>query len=144
MDTSPSLSPPLFASLPLPLMLTFRRHTHCVSAAGQKRFIKERTVFACTAFFSVFACACNLTRSSRMQSHPHLPHAISPASPACSYAWLYYILIVVTPNIVDVWEGLATFLLFPLLVLLAYMAGNGQKPVALRLGTVSPPDRASS
>lgn len=105
----------------------------CVLAipVGQSRFVKERMVFACTAFFSVFA-----------------------------YAWLYYILIIVSPNIVEVahramrshtracmcapsslptpctpatcshsrplarqvWEGMATLFLFPLLVLLAYMA----------------------
>jgi len=69
--------------------------TVCVLAipAGQTRYVKEVPVFFCTAFFSVFA-----------------------------YAWLYFILVVCTPNIVDIWEGMATLLLFPLLVLLAYFA----------------------
>jgi hypothetical protein len=48
--------------------------TVCVLAipAGQTRYVKEVPVFFCTAFFSVFA-----------------------------YAWLYFILVVCTPNIVD-------------------------------------------
>jgi len=67
----------------------------CVLAIpdGQSRYIKERMVFFCTAFFSVFA-----------------------------YAWLYIILVMISPNIVEGWEGFVTLLLFPLLVLLAYLA----------------------
>lgn len=67
----------------------------CVTAIpnSEGRLIKDRSVFAITAVFSVFA-----------------------------YIWLLVILMYNTPNIVDIWEGVATFAFFPLLVLLAYHA----------------------
>ncbi|KAL1503577.1 hypothetical protein AB1Y20_012055 [Prymnesium parvum] len=66
----------------------------CVLAIGAEgKKIKDLSVFAITATFSV-----------------------------CAYLWLYVILIIVTPNIVDVWEGIITFMLFPALVYLAYLA----------------------
>ena len=67
----------------------------CVMAIpdGSGRLIKELGVFAITAVFSVAA-----------------------------YLWLLVILTVITPNVVDVWEGFITFILFPLLVWLAYLA----------------------
>ena len=55
--------------------------------------IKQTTVFAITAFFSVFA-----------------------------YVWLIIILLAWTPNVVSLPEALITFLFFPALVYLAYMA----------------------
>uniref|UniRef100_A0A5S6R3W4 Calx-beta domain-containing protein n=1 Tax=Trichuris muris TaxID=70415 RepID=A0A5S6R3W4_TRIMR len=39
-----------------------------------------------------------------------------------AYIWLYIILAVSSPGVIDVWEGTATFLMFPLTVLTAYMA----------------------
>jgi solute carrier family 8 (sodium/calcium exchanger) len=36
--------------------------------------------------------------------------------------WLLVILVVVTPNVVDLWEGLFTFFFFPVLVWVAYLA----------------------
>jgi len=60
---------------------------------GESRRIKELPVFYITASFSVFA-----------------------------YLWIIYILVISTPNIVDVWEGILTFLYFLLLVGLAYLA----------------------
>merc|ERR1719428_2583168 len=69
----------------------------CVSAIPDGiRYIKDTSVFAVTASFSVFA-----------------------------YLWLVVILMLSTPNIVDIWEGLLTFLFFPILVTLAYMADIG-------------------
>ena len=67
----------------------------CVVAIpeGDGRLIQELPVFYITATFSVFA-----------------------------YAWLIVILSLNTPNVVDVWEGMITFLFFPLLVGLAYQA----------------------
>jgi solute carrier family 8 (sodium/calcium exchanger) len=69
----------------------------CVSAITDGvRIIKDTSVFAITAAFSVFA-----------------------------YVWLVVILMLITPNMVDIWEGLLTFLYFPILVILAYMADIG-------------------
>jgi len=75
----------------------------CISAVcvvaippGQSRTIKELPVYCVTAFFSVFA-----------------------------YLWLLFILMGTSPNIVEVWEGVLTFLFFPLLVTLAFIADRG-------------------
>jgi len=70
----------------------------CVTAipAGEGRFILDRSVFAITAVFSVLA-----------------------------YVWLLVILMYNTPNIVDIWEGVVTFVAFPVLVWLAYLADQG-------------------
>merc|ERR1719335_849171 len=69
----------------------------CVSAITDGvRYIKDTAVFAVTASFSVFA-----------------------------YLWLVVILMLITPDIVDIWEGLLTFLYFPILVTLAYVADIG-------------------
>lgn len=75
----------------------------CISAVcivaipdGESRRIKDTSVFAVTASFSVFA-----------------------------YVWLIVILLVVTPNMVDIWEGFLTFAFFPVLVVLAYLADIG-------------------
>ena len=67
----------------------------CVMAIpnGQVRTIKSLKVFAVTAVCSVFA-----------------------------YVWLVIILKVHTENVVDLWEAIFTFLLFPMLVIVAYMA----------------------
>ncbi|ETN82216.1 Calx-beta domain protein [Necator americanus] len=41
-----------------------------------------------------------------------------------AYIWLYLILCVFSPNVVEVWEGVLTFIFFPLTVLSAYVADN--------------------
>eukprot|EP00928_Gymnodinium_smaydae_P042963 TRINITY_DN2888_c0_g2_i1.p1 TRINITY_DN2888_c0_g2~~TRINITY_DN2888_c0_g2_i1.p1 ORF type:complete len:842 (+),score=232.82 TRINITY_DN2888_c0_g2_i1:149-2527(+) len=63
---------------------------------GEYRQVKEVPVFAITASCSVFA-----------------------------YFWLVVILILSSPNIIDIWEGVLTFLYFPILVILAFMADKG-------------------
>lgn len=75
----------------------------CISAVcvicipgDEVRYIKETPVYCITAFFSIFA-----------------------------YIWLLIILMVISPNIVEVWEGVVTFLFFPVLVTLAYLADRG-------------------
>jgi len=70
----------------------------CIMAIpnGEVRFIKDTTVFAVTASFSVFA-----------------------------YVWLFIIVVVVTPDVVDIWEGVLTFLFFPMLIGLAFAADKG-------------------
>lgn len=67
----------------------------CVMAIpnGEVRTIKSLKVFAVTAVCSVFA-----------------------------YVWLVVVLKVHTENVVDLWEAIFTFLLFPILVIVAYMA----------------------
>lgn len=67
----------------------------CVSVIpnGQVRRIKHLRVFFVTATWSVFA-----------------------------YVWLYMILAVFSPGIVEIWEGLVTFSFFPATVLTAYAA----------------------
>ncbi|KAK9872481.1 hypothetical protein WA026_017949 [Henosepilachna vigintioctopunctata] len=67
----------------------------CVSVIpnGEVRKIKHLGVFIVTASWSVFA-----------------------------YVWLYLILAVFSPSVVEIWEGLLTFCFFPATVLTAYMA----------------------
>jgi len=67
----------------------------CISVipSGETRHIKEVPVYVLTAIFSIFA-----------------------------YAWLIIILTMHTPHVVEPWEGIVTFLMFPLLVVLAYFA----------------------
>lgn len=65
-------------------------------ADGESRRINAIKVFATTAFFSIFA-----------------------------YVWLLIILLWCTPDIVDLWEAVLTFVLFPVCVILAYLADRG-------------------
>uniref|UniRef100_M4AU41 Solute carrier family 8 member 2a n=1 Tax=Xiphophorus maculatus TaxID=8083 RepID=M4AU41_XIPMA len=67
----------------------------CVSVIpdGQSRKIKHLRVFFITAFWSIFA-----------------------------YIWLYLILAVISPGIVEVWEAVVTLLYFPICVMLAWIA----------------------
>ncbi|CAL1538059.1 unnamed protein product, partial [Lymnaea stagnalis] len=67
----------------------------CVYVVPDKevRRIKHLRVFFITATWSVFA-----------------------------YLWLYFILAVISPGVVDIWEAVLTFLFFPLTVLTAYIA----------------------
>lgn len=60
---------------------------------GEVRKIKHLRVFFVTATWSVFA-----------------------------YVWMYLILDVISPNIVEIWEGVITFLFFPATVATAYIA----------------------
>jgi len=82
-----------------------------VIPGGAGRLIKEQGVFAYTAFFSVFA-----------------------------YIWLIVILRFVTPNIIEVWEGVVTFMMFPLLVWLAYRTDIGKSVFPGCGGTTALPD----
>ncbi|XP_013889572.1 sodium/calcium exchanger 2b [Austrofundulus limnaeus] len=60
---------------------------------GQSRKIKHLRVFFITAFWSIFA-----------------------------YIWLYLILSIISPGVVEVWEALVTLLFFPVCVILAWVA----------------------
>ncbi|XP_025766763.1 sodium/calcium exchanger 2a isoform X2 [Oreochromis niloticus] len=60
---------------------------------GESRKIKHLRVFFITAFWSIFA-----------------------------YIWLYLILDVISPGIVEVWEAIVTLLYFPVCVILAWIA----------------------
>jgi len=70
----------------------------CVAAipSPEIRIIKEFEVYVITAVFSVFA-----------------------------YIWLLIILMGTSENTVEVWEGVVTFLFFPVLVELAFLADKG-------------------
>jgi solute carrier family 8 (sodium/calcium exchanger) len=70
----------------------------CIAAipSDSIRYIKDTAVFSITASFSVFA-----------------------------YVWLVVILMLSSPDVVEIWEGLLTFLFFPVLVTLAYLADIG-------------------
>ena len=63
---------------------------------GEIRRINDMNVFAVTCTFSIFA-----------------------------YLWLLIVLMVWTPNVVTLEEAILTFLMFPLVVVLAYMADQG-------------------
>jgi solute carrier family 8 (sodium/calcium exchanger) len=67
----------------------------CVPA-GEERLIKELPVFYITAVFSVMA-----------------------------YVWLLVILLMISPHVVEWWEGVMTFLFFPVLCVIAWLADIG-------------------
>lgn len=48
--------------------------------------------------------------------------AITSVSGIFAYVWLFIILVIVSPSVVDVWEAALTFLFFPILVFLAWAA----------------------
>lgn len=66
---------------------------------GEIRKIKDLGVYTVTASCSVFA-----------------------------YIWLLIILMVTSPDVVEVWEGVLTFVFFPILVVVAYAADRGCIP----------------
>lgn len=70
----------------------------CVNSVpdGEVRRIKETGVFFITAIFSIFA-----------------------------YVWVLFIVNFNSKNIIEVWEGVITFLFFPLLIIISYMADVG-------------------
>jgi len=76
----------------------------CVLAIpeGEVRYIKETQVYTVTASFSIFA-----------------------------YVWLVLILTVISPNVVEIWEGALTLLFFPMLLILAFLADRGMLPGTL-------------
>lgn len=82
--------------------------------AHEQRRIKAVKVFAVTASFSVLA-----------------------------YVWLFFALTVSSKNEIELWEAILTFLLFPVLVVIAYIADKDycsgkispQDPGVLELGT---------
>ncbi|XP_067671459.1 sodium/calcium exchanger 2-like [Haliotis asinina] len=63
---------------------------------GEVRRIKNIKVFAITSFSSMFA-----------------------------YIWLLIVLLLVTPEVVDLWEAIITFLFFPALIITAYATDKG-------------------
>ncbi|XP_041362525.1 sodium/calcium exchanger 1-like isoform X2 [Gigantopelta aegis] len=67
----------------------------CIVAipTGEIRRVKSFKVFVVTAFTCVFA-----------------------------YVWLALVLLVISPGIVELWEAIVTFLMFPLLIVVAYFA----------------------
>ena len=68
----------------------------CAIPDGEVRYIKDTKVYAVTATFSILA-----------------------------YVWLLLIMMVISPDICEIWEAVVTFLLFPLLLALAFAADKG-------------------
>jgi solute carrier family 8 (sodium/calcium exchanger) len=66
--------------------------------AGEGRSIRLINVFLVTSAFSMFA-----------------------------YLWLYAVLELFTPDYVDLWEAILTFIFFPLMVAIAWWADRGWK-----------------
>jgi len=85
----------------------------CIMAipTGQVRYIKETNVYIVTAVFSILA-----------------------------YVWLIVILDWISPNVVEIWEAVITFIFFPMLVFIAYAADVGwigsSEPVKMGRGAV--------
>eukprot|EP00927_Polykrikos_kofoidii_P087057 TRINITY_DN9942_c0_g2_i1.p1 TRINITY_DN9942_c0_g2~~TRINITY_DN9942_c0_g2_i1.p1 ORF type:complete len:829 (-),score=165.57 TRINITY_DN9942_c0_g2_i1:52-2538(-) len=83
---------------------------------GEVRIVKEQGVFAITGFFSMFA-----------------------------YAWLVVILMGFSVDAILPWEGILTFLFFPVLIVLAFLADKGyifkSKP-SVDDGAAAAPSRA--
>lgn len=71
----------------------------CIVAipSQETRKVKETTVFLITLVFSLFA-----------------------------YLWLVFILNVITPDVIDLWEALVTFFCFPTLVWISWLADVGK------------------
>ncbi|XP_059147493.1 sodium/calcium exchanger 2-like [Physella acuta] len=63
---------------------------------GETRKIKHFFVFIVTSIFGIFA-----------------------------YVWLLLVLLVISPEVVDLWEAVLTFVMFPLLIVSAYLADKG-------------------
>lgn len=63
---------------------------------GEVRYIKETRVYMVTAAFSIFA-----------------------------YLWILVVLSAISPNVVEIWEGVVTFLFFPMLLAIAFAADAG-------------------
>ena len=74
----------------------------CVVAVAAPKKVADTGVFSITAAASVFA-----------------------------YVWLAYILLVSSPNVIEVWEGAATLAFFPLLVWLSHRCGIRVPPPTL-------------
>jgi len=75
----------------------------CINAipAGESRQIKQRGVYAITAFFSIFA-----------------------------YVWLLFICVVSSIDEIELWEGAITFLYFPVFVIVCYLSDIGILTIA--------------
>ncbi|CAE7251570.1 Slc8a2 [Symbiodinium sp. CCMP2456] len=68
----------------------------CAIPDGEVRYIKDTKVYCVTASFSILA-----------------------------YVWLLLILMVISPDICELWEAVVTFLLFPVLLAIAFAADKG-------------------
>ncbi len=70
-----------------------------VVPSSEVRRIRQIGVFWVTVFWSIFA-----------------------------YVWLYLIIAVISAGVIDLWEGILTFLFFPLTVITSYWADKGWTP----------------
>jgi len=90
----------------------------CVIPSAEVRKIKELPAFYVTAAVSVFA-----------------------------YLWLAFILVLHTPNVVDTWEAIATFLYLPVFIWVSYKVDIGDVHrflARVKLGSQVPPEEANN
>mmetsp|Transcript_98881 Transcript_98881/g.176161 ORF Transcript_98881/g.176161 Transcript_98881/m.176161 type:complete len:838 (-) Transcript_98881:47-2560(-) len=52
-------------------------------------------------------------------------YAITASCSLLAYLWLYLIVSVISVDVVEIWEGILTFLMFPVLILVAFAADKG-------------------
>lgn len=83
------------------------------------------TIVGSAAFnlFMIIAICVYVVPSNEIRRQQHLRVFLVTATwSVFAYVWLYLILSVITPGVIDIWEGIVTFLFFPITVLTAYVA----------------------
>ncbi|BFZ03840.1 hypothetical protein BsWGS_06879 [Bradybaena similaris] len=79
-----------------------------------------------SAAFNLFVitavCIISIPKGETRRIKNHLVFAITTASGIFAYIWLILVLVVITPEVVELWEAVVTLLMFPVLILLAYAA----------------------
>ncbi|CAG5117035.1 unnamed protein product, partial [Candidula unifasciata] len=79
-----------------------------------------------SAAFNLFVitavCIVSIPKGETRRIKNHLVFATTTASGIFAYVWLILVLVVITPEVVELWEAIVTLLMFPMLILLAYAA----------------------
>ncbi|KAH7722403.1 sodium/calcium exchanger 3-like protein [Aphelenchoides avenae] len=83
------------------------------------------TIVGSAAFnlFMIIAICVSAVPSPEVRRQKHLDVFFVTASWSIfAYIWMYVILAVISPGVIDIWEGVVTFLFFPLTVFTAWVA----------------------
>lgn len=75
-------------------------------------------------FFSVIVFFSFIVLKFRKIKDMHV-FALTSISGILAYVWLILVLLVISPNVVDLWEAILTFMMFPVLIVSAYAADRG-------------------